>query len=349
MAPDSVNAAPVAPAPAFPVATGVPPSGSAGLRNARLAAKVGAHVRLRGAELREAVAAEPALPLAFDDVPGVLRAQILLDAARFSPGIIDGWWGENLRFAVRAFQKSEGLPVADTLDAATFARLVKRTGAREPLVRYTLSAADVKGPFRKLPDSIYEKAKLPCLCYTSLLEQLAERFHTSTVVLQRLNPGVDFAKLAAGAKVVVPNVARAALPGPTARLVIDKGEGSLRGLDAKGRTLFWLPTSLGADDEPSPTGRLTVTGIARNPQYHYNPLVLGDVDDSAKAAYLPAGPNSPVGVLWMQLSKKHVGIHGTPDPETIGPLASHGCVRLTNWDATYLSALAKVGMPVEFR
>jgi lipoprotein-anchoring transpeptidase ErfK/SrfK len=336
-------------APAIPVATGTPPSGSAGLRNARLAAKVGAHVRLKGAALREAIAAEPALPLAFDDVPAVVRTQILLDAARFSPGIIDGWWGENLRFAVRAFQRHEGLPVSDTLDLPTYERLVKRTGGREPLVRYTVTPADVKGPYRALPGSIYDKAKASCLCYTSLLEQLSERFHTTTVVLQQLNPDVNFAKLAAGAKVVAPNVARAAFPGAPARLVVDKGEGSLRGVDAKGKTLFWLPTSLGHDDEPSPTGRLTITSITRNPQYHYNPLVLGDVDDKQKAAYLPAGPNSPVGVLWVQLSKKHVGIHGTPDPETIGPLASHGCVRLTNWDANYLAALARVGMPVEFR
>ena len=297
----------------------------------------------------DAVRAPVRLPLAGGEGPEVLRAQILLDAAGFAPGAVDGKWAENTLFALRTFRLANGLARGDSLDEATWERLVAAAGGRDPIADYTLTAADVRGPFRRLPKSIYGKARLDCLCHESLVEALAERFHTTPRVLRELNPEVDFARAAAGSAVRVPNVAARTLREPLARLEVHRGEGSLRGLDARGETLFWLPASVGSEAEPSPSGRLRVVSVERNPRYHFNPRVLGDVPDSQPDAMLAPGPNSPVGVLWVQLSRAHVGIHGTPDPESVGYAQSHGCVRLTNWDAAWLAGLLRPGMEVLFR
>ncbi|WP_284348444.1 L,D-transpeptidase family protein [Roseisolibacter agri] len=281
----------------------------------------------------------------------LLQLQTLLDAAGFAPGSITAKWGDNTRFAVRAFRAAQGLSPADEIDADAYARLAEAAGAREPLTSYTLTAADVRGPYRKLPAGTYAKARLDCLCYQSLLEMLGERFHVAPDVLRRLNPDVSFASAAAGTQIVVPNVARrspAEVAPRLARMVVDRREGSLRGEDAAGRTLFWMPVSVGSPEEPSPSGRLKVVSITRDPHYHFNPRVLGDVPDSRPDAHLPPGPNSPVGVLWMQLSKAHVGIHGTAEPELVGPGMSHGCVRVTNWDARWLASVARPGLEVHF-
>ena len=296
-----------------------------------------------------AVRAPVALPLASNSGPDVLHVQILLDAARFGPGVLDARWSENTAFALRAFRTAQGLPDSDEIDDDVLARLGAAAGGRDPLARYTLTDADVRGPYRTMPRSIYAKAKLDCLCYQSLLELLGERFHTTSDVLRRLNPDVDFTRAAAGTAVTVPNVTRERLPAATARIVVDRSEGGLHGLDAGGRVLFWLPSTVGSRDEPSPRGLLRVESVERNPRYHFNPRVLGDVPDSQPDAELAPGPNSPVGVLWAQLSKDHVGIHGTADPELVGYAQSHGCVRLTNWDAGWIAGLLRPGLPVEFR
>jgi lipoprotein-anchoring transpeptidase ErfK/SrfK len=289
------------------------------------------------------------LPLAGGEGPDVLRAQILLDAAGFAPGAVDGRWAENTLFAVRTFRMASGLGRADEIDEATWERLVAATGGRDPIADYVLTAADVRGPYRRLPKSIYAKARLDCLCHESLVEALAERFHTTQSVIRGLNPDTDLARAAVGTTVRVPNVAARPLREPPARLEVNREEGSLRGLDAAGRTLFWMPATVGSDTEPSPVGRLRVVSVERNPRYHFNPRVLGDIPDSQPDATLAPGPNSPVGVLWAQLSKAHVGIHGSPDPELIGYAESHGCVRLTNWDAAWLAGVLRPGMEVVFR
>jgi lipoprotein-anchoring transpeptidase ErfK/SrfK len=281
----------------------------------------------------------------------LLHLQALLDGAGFGPGSIDARWSENTRLAVRAFRAAAGLAESEEIDADAHARLVERANGREALASYALTAADVRGPYRKLPAGTYAKARLGCLCYQSMLEMLGERFHVAPAALRQLNPGVDFARAGAGTVIVVPNVARRApaeVAPQLARLVVDRGQGTMRGEDASGRTLFWMPVSVGSPKEPSPSGRLKVVSITRNPYYHYNPRVLGDVPDSRPDAHLPPGPNSPVGVLWMQLSKAHVGIHGTAEPEMVGPGMSHGCVRVTNWDARWLADVARPGLEVRF-
>ena len=327
----------VAPAPVTPGRTVVGYGNSA----ARLAAAASVTA--------EAVREPFALPLDGNSGPAILRVQILLDAARFAPGILDARWSENTVLAMRAFREANGLPDSEALDDALLARLESAAGRRDPLTTYTLTAADVRGPYRAVPRNVYAQARLGCLCHESLIEMLGERFHVSGEVLRRLNPDVDFRRARAGTRVLVPNVARQRAPAPAVRLVVDREEGAVHGLDAKGRLVFWLPSSVGSKEEPSRRGELRVESVDLHPRYHYNPRVLGDVPDSRDDAYLAPGPNSPVGVLWVQLSKKHLGIHGTADPELVGYAQSHGCVRLTNWDARWLAERVRPGMRVTIR
>jgi lipoprotein-anchoring transpeptidase ErfK/SrfK len=282
--------------------------------------------------------------------PSVLRAQILLDRAFFSPGIIDGRWGKNTEKAIYWFQHREGLPANGRLNPATFERLVQVSGTAPPVRRHTLSEDDVAGPFVTIPEDIYEQAELDCMCYESLTEKLVERFHTAAEVLALLNPGVDLDGLRAGQQIQVPAVRDTSPPSAQiARLVVSDRGHYVHAMDAAGRILFHFPSTLGSRYDPSPTGEWRVTSITEDPWWHYQPSILAHVDDSEPDARIPPGPNSAVGRVWMALSKPHYGIHGTSAPETIGYATSAGCVRLTNWDALFLSRVLSDGTPVEFR
>ena len=283
--------------------------------------------------------------------PSVLRLQTLLDRAGFTAGEIDGRWGDNTELAVVWLQKASQLPPTGIVDAATLRALVGRAGEPDSLLTtVTLTAADVRGPFRPLPADIYEKAKLDRLGYESLGEALGERFHATPALLQRLNPGTRLDSLAAGARLRVPNVAGAPAPRDrVARLVVSGRDGYVHALAADGTLLFHAPVTLGAGYDPSPQGDFRITGVARNPSWHYQPALLASVPDDRAEATLPPGPNNAVGVVWMALSEPHYGIHGTPAPGTIGTATSSGCVRLTNWDALRLAGLVRAGTPVLFR
>lgn len=286
--------------------------------------------------------------------PSVLRVQILLDRALFSPGIVDGRWGRNTEKAVYWLQKREGLPASGHVDQATWERLQQAGGQPTELVRtHQLTADDVAGPFVSLPEEYYDRRDMECQCYESLAEKLAERYHTSEELLRQLNPDIDLNTVAAGASLIVPNVERgSAAPanaGGIARIVISDGGGYLHALDASDRIVYHFPATLGSDYSPSPTGDYSITNIAHDPTWHYQPDLLEGVDDSDPDAVLPAGPNNAVGVVWMQLSMPHYGIHGTSAPETIGYATSNGCIRLTNWDAELLGERVQPGTPVEFR
>jgi lipoprotein-anchoring transpeptidase ErfK/SrfK len=290
-----------------------------------------------------------------------LQIQILLDRANFSPGIVDGAWGKNAGRALAFFSTNDSPPDASvaarsqsTIDRATYDRLRSAAGTKPLLLQYTLTDADVRGPFVDIPDSVYAQAKLKCLCYSSLGESIAERFHTSQKLLAQLNPKVKLEALSAGTVLTVPNVAneRDASPADTAqiaRLVVSKTGFFTQAVDAAGRVIFHFPSTLGAGYDPSPTGDFKIVSVAHNPSFHYQPKLFAEVPDDKPEARLPAGPNSPVGVVWIGLSKPHYGIHGTSTPETIGYANSHGCVRLTNWDASQLSDLVQSGTPVVFK
>ncbi len=275
--------------------------------------------------------------------PEIIRAQILLDRARFSPGIIDGFGGENTRQAVAAFEEANDLPVDGELDAQVFARLTQAAGA--VLIDHVITAEDLAGPFvGPLPTSLEAMAELETLAYATPLEALAERFHVSEGLLAALNPGVDFSR--AGQTIVVPSVSAQPLPDVT-RIVVDKGESSLRAYGADGALLAFYPATIGSTERPAPTGTVTVVAIAPEPNYTYDPSRVS-YDRGDRRIVVPAGPNNPVGSVWIDLSRDTYGIHGTPDPSKIAKTQSNGCVRLTNWSAEQLAASVKRGVEVVF-
>jgi lipoprotein-anchoring transpeptidase ErfK/SrfK len=271
----------------------------------------------------------------------VLRAQILLDRANFGPGEIDSVYGSTTRMAIIGYQASHGLEANGIIDANTWASL---NGDKLPtLVTYTITAEDVAGPFIPIPHDIMEQAKLPALGYASPAEALGEKFHASPSLLQQLNPGKDFAT--AGQDIVVPNIeAPAPLP-EAAKVVVDKSDSVVMLVDAAGKIIAQYPATTGSKHDPLPLGAWTILGVARNPVFHYNPALFWDANPENEKATIPAGPNNPVGPVWIDLSKEHYGIHGTPEPSKIRKTQSHGCVRLTNWDALALAQAVSPGMP----
>lgn len=299
-----------------------------------------------------AIAGAPVLVPISGDVrgPSVLKAQVYLDRLHFSVGAIDGRWGRNSAITVWWWQRTNGIQPTGTVDEATFRALARAAAYAPPLTTYTITGDDTKGPFVQIPDSPYEKANLKCLCYESLREELAEKFHCTEDFLEVLNPGVRFSDLAAGSSINVPNV-RAPLTADQhdiARVIISVSGNSWSGFDASGRLVFHAPTTLGSTYDPSPDETVKVVAITHNPHFHYDPTLYSEVPDSEPDAMLSPGPNSPVGVVWMALSKEHYGMHGTNDPESIGYASSHGCVRLVNWDADEVSRRISPGTLVSF-
>ena len=270
----------------------------------------------------------------------ILRAQILLARAHFSCGEIDARYGNNLRGAVADFQAAHGLPATGTVDAATWKILNADAGSA--LVRVPLAPEDVAGPFTPIPEEMMDKATLPALGYSSPLEAIAEKYHASPALLQKLNPGARFES--AGEEILAPNVL-VAPPEKAASVVVSKSRRSVAALDAEGKILARYPASSGTEHDPLPLGKWKILGVAKNPAFHYNPELFWDAKEAQDKARIAPGPNNPVGVAWIDLSKEHYGIHGTPEPSQIGRTQSHGCIRLTNWDVQELSKMVAPGMP----
>lgn len=277
--------------------------------------------------------------------PSVLRAQVLLDRARFSPGVIDGVQGENLRQAVAAYEESKGLPVDGQLDEQVFAALT--TADTTPvLTDYVITAEDEKGPFvASIPEDLEAASKLPAMSFTSPEEMLGEKFHMTPELLRELNPGADFGK--AGTTIVVAAIAPQKLPAAVTKIEVDKAERAVKAYGADGKLLAFYPATIGSDERPAPSGVLKVRAVAPEPTYTYDPKRL-TYGDGKKKVTIPAGPNSPVGSVWIDLSEDTFGIHGSDEPKEIGKKFSHGCVRLTNWDAEQLAASVKPGVVVSF-
>ena len=297
----------------------------------------------------EAVNARPSnAALKSESGPVVAAAQILLDRARFSVGVISGKANKNTALAIYWFQKSQNLPATSALDSVTYSRLVAVSGEVAPVAQVTVDAEMIAGPFIELPRDVYQQAKLRCLCYASVSEKIAERFHSTIEMMRRLNPGVGFAALKPGDKIWAPALEPLSAAKAISRIQVSKTGNYVHAFAKDGTIVFHFPSTLGSKYDPSPSGRYRVTGIAWDPVFRYDPELFSDVPDHKPGARLPPGPNSPVGKVWIALSKAHVGIHGTPNPETIGFASSHGCVRLTNWDATRLGRAVPNGIPVEF-
>lgn len=276
-----------------------------------------------------------------DSPSPTVRAQVLLDRANFSAGQIDGAVGSNMQRALLGFQRSRNLPETGKADEQTLAAL---EDGQPILVEYTVTEADAAGPFELVPEDMADKAKMQALGYSSAAEALGERFHASPGLLRKLNPGKNIGQ--AGAQIMVPNIdAARALP-KAASIVVDRSDRTLSLLDAGGRVIAQMPSTTGSEYDPLPVGQWKVNGVARNPPFHYNPKLFWDARPDETKATIPPGPNNPVGVAWIDLSKDHYGIHGTPEPGKIGKTQSHGCIRLTNWDAARVADAVGPGTPV---
>lgn len=278
--------------------------------------------------------------------PALLKAEVLLARLDISPGQIDGRWNDNARRAMAAFQRTHHLDASGNLDEAAWNELVK--SSTEPaLVAYQISPEDVKGPFAaQLPDDMRGLARLRWVGYRNAAELIAAKFHVAENVLRLLNPDKPLDR--AGETIVVPNVGVPRPVPPVAKIEIDKQNREVRALGTDGEVVAIYPASIGSDQKPSPSGTYKVGRVIRNPTYRYNPKFEPEPVDIKTKLNIAPGPNSPVGLVWIDFSKPTYGIHGTPNPASVGKAASHGCVRLTNWDALDLAGRVRRGTEVVF-
>jgi len=271
----------------------------------------------------------------------VLRAQILLACARFSPGEIDGRYGDDLGIAIRGYQENHAMKPTGAIDAQMWKLLDAHTASL--LVPYAITEADMKGPFVPIPKTAAEQAKMTWMGFESPEEGLGEKFHMSPALLAELNPGMK--PLTAGEQITVVDVTRA--PASRAsRVVVSKSKRTVTALGAGGKVLAQYPATIGGEHDPLPIGTWKITIVDHNPWFNWDPVHFWNVDPKIAAEKLPPGPRNPVGVVWMGLSKEHYGIHGTPDPGHVRHGESYGCIRLTNWDADDLSRMVVRGTPV---
>ncbi|MEK5743890.1 MULTISPECIES: L,D-transpeptidase family protein [Acinetobacter] len=277
--------------------------------------------------------------------PVYARAHVMLNNAHASPGAIDGTSGKNTLKAIASFQQMNGIKPTGTLTQETWDALLAKQGSKPAFVEYTITEEDLKGPYAEsIPSDYALQAKMKGLYYTRVTEMLGEKFHMDEGFLKKLNPKATFKK--AGEKLIVANI-RNEVPEDIHLIVAHKGAKQLYLFNSRNQMIASFPATIGSSSTPSPTGTYKVTGVAKNPWYSYSPsnFVQGN---NKKPLSLPPGPNGPVGNIWIGLSKKSFGIHGTPNPSAISKTASHGCIRLTNWDANDLGRKVKSGVTVRF-
>jgi peptidoglycan hydrolase-like protein with peptidoglycan-binding domain len=303
----------------------------------------------------------------------IFHAQVLLDAAGFSPGTIDGKKGASLTEAIRGFQEANGLEVTGELDNPTRQALLKNS--KPSTVYVKLGPDDVKSTYvYPLPKDPEKQEGLKFLGYRNMLEKVAERYHTTPATVVALN-GPD-ALIGPGQTLRLPNVVPQSRDYSGAQengarlmsllnvdgqqphgtyIVIEKSEGVLKVYDGPvpadaldnanaaetsgNRLIAQFPVTMGSTHDPLPLGRWKVPSFAFLPPFHYQPDLFWDAKDTAKEHMLAPGPNGPVGVAWLDLTKEHYGIHGTPEPSMIGKAESHGCIRMTNWDVMRLARI----------
>lgn len=274
----------------------------------------------------------------------VASLQILLDRLGASPGVIDGRFGSNVDKALAAYNEMTGASLKST-DAEGIKQALAETGG-DAFGSYTITPEDAAGPYiASVPADYSEKAQLERMAFTSVTEMLAERFHMDENYLKAINPDLNFNR--PGTIVKVANFGKL-VNKPVSRIVADKGLKQVRAYNAEGQLVAAYPATIGSGDTPSPTGIHAVSRVALDPNYTYNPKLNFKQGENDKVLTIPPGPNGPVGSVWIALDKPTYGIHGTPDPSKIGKTESHGCVRLTNWDARELAKIVKSGVPVEF-
>ena len=273
--------------------------------------------------------------------PAIVRLQILLDRAGASPGVIDGFDGDNVRKAILAFEAMNGLPADGVLDPEVLSRL----GAEPVVGAYTISEDDHKNVTGPTPVDYADKALQTYLGFETVAEAVAERFHMDIDLLSHLNPDASYA---VGTQLVVAAPGQPVSDAKVARIEADKRLRQVRAYDEQGALIVAYPATIGSEDNPSPSGTHVVEGVATMPDYTYNPSINFQQGDNTEVLTIPPGPNGPVGTIWIDLSEPTYGIHGTPEPSLIDKTGSHGCVRLTNWDAEELAKMVSPGVMVDF-
>ncbi|WCR10213.1 murein L,D-transpeptidase [Paracoccus stylophorae] len=272
------------------------------------------------------------------------KVQVLLDRSGTSPGVIDGFKGGMSQSAIMAFERRSGLPMDGVMDPHVWNLL--QSFAHQPItMEYTITPQDAEGLVDAIPADYAEKARMSSQGYTSIAERLGERFHMDEKFIAFLNPGVA---LEPGATIRVTDPG-SPVKGQVTRIIVDKASRRVAGYNAQGRMIVDYPATIGSDATPSPSGDHHVVTVAMNPNYTYNPARNFKQGDNDKPLIVPPGPNGPVGSVWIDLSKPSYGIHGTATPSRLFHNQSHGCVRLTNWDAEELAGMVRANVTrVEF-
>lgn len=276
----------------------------------------------------------------------MVEAQVAMARRAISPGSIDGAIGSQTRAAIAAFQRTVGLPETGSLDTNTRPLL---TFALPLLSDYVVTSNDLVR-LQPLGKTWLAKSEETALEYETILELVAEKSHSHPLLIQKLNPGMNWTNIAVGTVLKLPDVS---YPVPTNKaefIVIHLTHKFLEAFDAETNLLLHCPCSIAAKVEKRPVGSLKVKAIAPNPNYTFDPAVFPESAEAqalGRKLILQPGPNNPVGVAWISLDRPGYGMHGTPVPEQVGRTESHGCFRLANWDAAYLIKLVSIGTPVE--
>jgi len=287
-------------------------------------------------------AAQSSIP---SDLRSTVALQIALERSGFSPGLIDGTHGGKTKRAVAEFQKARKLAATGELDAKT--RDALNIDVDDALSRYTITALD-ESSIGAVPTDWNQRAKLKRMSFSSLSELVGERFHCHSRLLGQLNPTKRLYALKAGDTLTVPNISDTQ-PAVATRLEVNLGEKMIYAYSSGGQVVGLFHCSIPAKKEKLPSGHAKVESVVENPVYTFNPEMWPEVKNVKEILTIPAGPRNPVGIRWIGLSLPGVGIHGTPNPEMIGKTGSHGCIRLTNWDALRLGKMVRVGTPVTFK
>lgn len=328
----------------------------------------------------------PSVPKRSDaEIEAATQLQVFLDRANFSPGKLDGHYNDFTLKALALYRQSRGEPVAPRPSKADTAPDLNGidVGSVGPVfIQYTVTEADLQ-KVGLLPSTVPDKAKLKALPYRDAGEEIAEKFHCDEKFLGELNPGKNGGALKPGGQLRVPNVEpfeldavkdlkpgseiapeaandipdepeqkpdpnSAPVAGAKTSVKVDVKTNML-GVFEGDKIIAAYPVTIGSTQTATPIGEWKVRGVAKLPTFRYDERMLKHGKRSKNFHILPPGPNNPVGVVWIALNKRGIGIHGTDEPNTIGQAVSHGCIRLANWDVVRLAGKVKAGVPVSVR